>query len=114
MTSSSNPAYQGVAPWIKDESQHRRDMARTINAQLIGKLNVTLDVTLNASAASTTITDARIGYTTAIIPAMAMTADGAAAIAAGIWVDTLKSGSCVVHHASNAAADQKIRFVFIG
>jgi len=113
VTSTSNPAYQGVAPWIKDESQHRRDMARTINALLIGKLNVTLDVTLNASATSTTITDARIGYTTAIIPAMPMTANGAVA-APTIWVDTIKSGSCVVHHASNAAADQKIRFVFIG
>lgn len=113
MTATSNPAYQGVAPWIKDESQHRRDMARTINAQLIGKLNVTTDVTLNASATSTTLVDARIGITTAIIPAMAMTANGAIAVPT-VWVDQIKSGSAVIHHASSAAADQKIRFVLIG
>ena len=113
MTSTSNPAYQGVAPWIKDESQHRRDMARTINALLIGKLNVTQDVTLTPSATSTTIIDARIGVTTAVIAAMPLTANAVAA-ANSCWFDIPLSGKVVVHHASSAAADQKIRFVFIG
>jgi hypothetical protein len=114
MTSNSNPAYQGVAPWIHDEKQHRRDMARTINALLIGKLNVTLDVTLNRSATSTTITDARIGITTAVIPAVALTSDAAQIIDKGIWVDTIQSGSAVVHHVSAPQSDLTIRFVFIG
>jgi len=114
MTSASGPSYPGVSLWTHDEKQHRRDMARTINNMLIGKQNVTLDVTLNVSATTTQITDARIGISTAIIAAMALTADGAAAIDAGIWVSNLKSGSATLNHASNAAADQKIRFVFIG
>lgn len=114
MTATSNPAYQGVAPWIKDESQHRRDMARTINAILIGKANVTIDVTLRASQSTTTITDARIGYTTAVIPAMPLTVNGAVALDSGIWFDVPKSGSVVVHHAAAVAANQTIRFVLIG
>ena len=106
MTTQTSPAYQGVAAWLQDEGQHRRDMARAINQFLIGKLNVTHDVTLSPGATSTTISDARIGITTAIIPATALTASGATAISAGIWADTYLKGSVVLHHASNAAADQ--------
>lgn len=114
MTATSNPAYQGVAPWIKDESQHRRDIARTINAILIGKVNVTIDVTLRAAQMTTTIIDARIGYTTAVIPAMPLTVNGAIALDSGIWFDVPKSGSVVVHHAAAIATNQTIRFVLIG
>jgi hypothetical protein len=114
VTSNSSPGYPGVSLWTHDEKQHRRDMARTINNMLIGKQNVTLDVTLNRSATSTTITDARIGISTAVIPAMAMTSDAAQIIDKGIWVDTILSGSAVVHHVSAPQSDLTIRFVLIG
>jgi hypothetical protein len=114
MTLSSNPGYPGVSLWTHDEKQHRRDMARTINNMLIGKMNVTLDVTLNKSATSTTIIDARIGINTAVIPAVALTSDAAQVIDKGVWVDTILSGSAVVHHSSAPQNDLTIRFVFIG
>jgi hypothetical protein len=114
MTGTSSPAYQGVAPWIVNESQHRRDMARTINALLIGKLNITSDITFTPSSTSTTITDPRIGYTTAIIPAMPLSVNGAIALDSGIWFDAPKTGSVICHHAAAVAADQTIRFIFIG
>lgn len=114
MTATSNLAHQAVAPWIRDESQHRRDIARTVNAILQGGLNVTSDVTLTASSSTTTIVDARIGYTSAIIPAMPLTLNGAIALDSGIWFDMPKTGSVIVHHAADIATDQTIRFVFIG
>jgi len=114
MTSASSPAYQGVAPWIKDESQHRRDMARTINGLLIGKMNVTLDAVIPAGQNQVTLTDARIGITTAIIP-IPLTADSDNLLAKGWWVDTFKSGSCVIHFSqSNPNTDLEVRLVIIG
>jgi hypothetical protein len=109
-----NPAYQGVAPWLQDEGQHRRDIARTTNQLLIGKLNVCLDVTLPTSVSTYTVNDARIGITTAIIP-QPLTANAATLIKGGYWVDTYLKGSAVMHFAAPVvAADLKIRLVLIG
>lgn len=112
--------FPAVAEFIPDEKEHRRALARASNKQLLGKLNVVLSVTLRASQTSTTIRDARIGAFSAIIPAMATTANAAASIAAGIYVDTITPGvgampsSAIIHHASNAATDQTILFVILG
>lgn len=99
---------------MTNDTEHRRQLAQGINLALTGKMNVTLDVTLAANAAMTTIHDPRIGFFSAITPAMPLTANGATALAAGIWVDTMKKGSAVVHHASSANTDQTIRFVILG
>lgn len=110
----SNPGFQPVPEFIPDGSHHRRMIARGMNSILGGKINATIDVTLTASAASTTINDPRIGFYSAVVPAMAMTANAAAALAAGIYIDTMKSGSCVVHHNNTADTDKTIRFLIIG
>ena len=99
---------------MPDERMHRMMIARSMNSVLRGKFNATIDVTLTANAATTTISDARIGYYTAVIPAMGMTASAATSLGAGIYVDTLKTGSCVVHHDNTADTDKTIRFVLIG
>ena len=115
----SNTGYQPVPEMEGDEKAHRRKMARAINQILKGKINCHFDLTLTASATSTIIQDARIGINSIIAPAMAMTADGAAAIVAGIWVGSVTPAigttpaQATVHHASNAAVDQKIRFLII-
>lgn len=114
MTGTSNPGHPAVAPWIKDESQHRRDLARTVNMILQGGMNVTRDITLTVSAASTTIVDARIGLTSAVVPAMPLTVNGAIALDSGIWFDVPKTGSVVMHHAAAVATDQTVRFVILG
>ncbi|HEU5115647.1 MAG TPA: hypothetical protein VFT74_03140, partial [Isosphaeraceae bacterium] len=80
-----------------------RRIATTLNTVISGKLNVTTDVTLTANADSTTLTDARIGFDSAVIPAMPTTANAAAELGAGgLYVNTLLKGSCVIHHANNA------------
>lgn len=110
-----NPNAQPVPEFLIDEKEHRRQIARRVNLITQGKLNVTLDVTLAANAASTTVTDPRIGFYSAVIPAMAMTKDAATELASGnVYVDTLVKGSCVVHHSANAATDRTIRFLIIG
>lgn len=103
-----------VPPFLPDEQEHRRQIAQRLNAVIGGKLNATLDVTLTHDAATTTVNDPRIGYYSAVIPAMATTANGAAAMIAGIYVTGLASETCTIHHHNDAATDQTIRFVIIG
>ena len=108
-------AYQPVPEFLVDEKEHRRQIARQMNGLLQGKLNVAVDVTLTANATSTTITDARIGATSAVVPAMARTAHAASELASGtVYVDGLTKGSCVVHHSNNSQTDRTIRFLIIG
>lgn len=112
---TANPNAQPVPEFLVDDKEHRRQIARRLNLITQGKLNVTLDVTLTANAASTTVTDPRIGFYSAVVPAMAMTKDAATELATGnVYVDTLMKGSCVVHHANNAQTDRTIRFLIIG
>lgn len=103
-----------VPEFLPDEKQHRFLIAKQLNNVINGKINATLDVTLTHSATFTAVIDSRIGYYSAVIPAMALTANGATALSAGIWVDTIISGSCKLHHPSVAATDQKLRLVIIG
>ena len=76
-----------------------------------GKTNNVLDVTLTANAATTTVTDARIGpYTAAVcIP---MTAN-AQAIAMP-YRSTSTAGSMVLTHANDANTDKTFKVVLVG
>lgn len=114
MSSGVLPGFPAVPEAMENEREHRREIARRLNGILQAKVNAYIDVTMTAGAATTTITDARIGITSAVFPAMAKTANGAACIAAGIWVDNQKSGSCRINHRNNAAVDQTARFLIIG
>jgi hypothetical protein len=117
-----NPTWgaQTVPEYLQDADMHRRILARAINSLTRGKMNITLDVILTAGAVSTTISDNRIGYDSAIIPAMPMTASGAAALSAGIYVDGVTApvgttlATAQIHHANSANTDQTIRFLIIG
>jgi hypothetical protein len=111
----TNPNAQPVPEFLVDDKEHRRQIARRVNLMTQGKLNVTLDVTLAANAAGTTVRDPRIGFYSAAIPAMAMTANAARELASGnVYVDTLVKGSCVVHHSPSPETDRTIRFLIIG
>ena len=60
---------------MPDNSQHLRLVSSTLNNVMDGKLNSTGTITLNASATSTTLTDARIGGDSVIV-FMPITANG--------------------------------------
>ena len=111
----TNPTFAPV-PFEPDEVEHRRKLTTKVNELNKGKFNGTLDVTLTANSATTTLTDARIGYYSVIL-FMPMTANASAALAAGtlyIAQSTLKTGSAVVTHANNAQIDRTFRALIVG
>lgn len=82
-----------------------------LNNLLIGKQNVTLDITLNAGAATTTIQDPRIGGTSGFY--FSPTSANAQAIATP-WPSSPGAGSVVLNHANDANADKTFRMLIIG
>jgi len=101
---------------LTDGDMHRRQIAISVNQILTGKINNVLDVTLAASAASTTITDARIGVNTALI-FTPTTANASAEIGAGtIYVVTTSrvNGSVAVTHANNSQTDRTFKVILVG
>lgn len=115
-----NYGYPSVPEDSPDEKDHRRRLARGVNGVLRGHINVTLDVTLTPSAASTSITDPRITQTSAIVPAMAMSSNAAADLAAGIYISNIigatafASGAATINHRNSASTGRIIRFLIIG
>lgn len=104
--------YPPVPVMLNDGAQHRRFLARAINLLLGGKMNAGVDVTLTASATSTTLTDPRIGANS-FIGFMPQTASAATALA-DLYVSGRTNGSATLTHASNSASDQTFRALIIG
>lgn len=109
---ASTRIYQSVSLFNEDEAAHRREIAAVLQGAMQGKLNNTGSLTLTANAATTTLTDPRIGNNSAIL-LMPATANAAAAIAT-TYFDTFADGSCTVHHANNANADKTFVYCVIG
>lgn len=85
-----------------------------VNRSLQGKLNATVDVTLAAGAASTTITDARISIVS-YLQFTPLTADAAAEQASGnMYVSAQQSGQATITHTNNAQTDRSFRVLIIG
>lgn len=115
----SSQGYEAVPEILTDENDrsvagqtHRRKIARALNGVLRGGINCVLDVVVTANATTTTITDARISYFS-FLSTMAFDANGAADQVAGIYFDTLNSGSAVMHHRSNAST-RSLRILILG
>ena len=85
-----------------------------VNNIMRGKINATLDVTLTPSAASTTVSDARIGGSCGIY-LMPLSANAAAEIGNGtIWWSAPSNQTVTLNHANNAQADRTFRLLIIG
>ena len=85
-----------------------------VNNILQGKVNVTLAVTLQANAASTTITDPRIGGSSAIL-LCPLTAHAAAELAGGAcYVASVGKQNAAIAHANSAQTDRSFTAVIIG
>lgn len=91
-----------------------RALARAINEVQTGRLNATLDVTLTAGAATTTVLDARFSEQS-FIGFMPKTANAAAELGAGgLYVSARTSGSATVTHANNAQTDRDFTIIILG
>ena len=106
-------SYPGVDANSADESKHRQQMARVITNLNGGKLNAVADITLNASATSTILTDSRIGPASHIT-LEPVTSDALKAKQAGLFVSARVKGSCTISHASASATDQTFTMLIIG
>jgi hypothetical protein len=83
-----------------------------VNRLMIGRLNATRDVTLTASATTTTLTDSRLGPNS-FIGFMPQTANAKTALA-NIYVTGRTKGSATINHASSANTDQTFTVLIVG
>lgn len=93
-----------------------RQIAVVLKRMLVGGLNVTGDLTLTASANSTTLSDPRINVNSVIL-LMPKTANAQAElsnVAQPLYFDTPASGSVVIHHNNNAQNDRTYRVIILG
>lgn len=104
--------YQGVPEFEPNGAEHRKKIARLSNLLLQGKLNSVIQVTLTANAATTTVTDKRIGANT-WIGFSPLTANAAAA-QSGLYVSSQTNGSATLTHANNAQSDRTFNVLLIG
>lgn len=104
--------FPGVSQLLPNEKEHRSELAAAINRINRGKLNCTIDITLNVSTTSTILVDARIGKTS-YVDFMPQTASAATA-KQSIYITNRGNGSLTVNHASNAATDQTFTCVILG
>lgn len=94
-----------------------REVANAVNGALSGALNCIVDVTLAANAASTTVTDPRVGAGKRIF-LTPQSAHAAAEIGAGtVWIDPANytnKTSFVITHANNAQVDRNFSYAILG
>lgn len=112
LATAAGMGFPAVSPFDDDEARHRREIASVLNNVVQGKLNNVGTLTLTANAASTTLTDARIGAKSTVL-LMPTTANAAGALTT-TYFDTFSDGSCTVHHANNAQADKTFRYAVVG
>jgi hypothetical protein len=86
-------------------------MARSINNQLMGKLNVTTKVTLDAHSTTTTLTDNRIGANS-YIHLMPLTSDAAAENPAP-WISDQQVGSATITHSNSSNTMRSYRVLIL-
>lgn len=112
LATATGAGYPGISTFDGDESQFRRQVANVLNNVLSGKTNNTSSFTVAANAATTTLTNSRIGANSVIL-LMPTTANAAAALA-NVYFTGFLEGSCTVNHANNAQADRTFRYAVIG
>src|SRR5689334_4478687 len=103
-----NPRGLGLPPPGKPP----RDIAVAILQLQQGKTNNTGSVTLTANAATTTISDIRVGINSVILLSP-LTANAAASLPT-IYFNTPGKQSVVINHANNAYTDKTYSYVVIG
>ena len=99
-----------------NEAAHRRQIASTATRAIGGKTNNVGEITLDANAASSTLTDPRLTYFSALLfdP---MTANAAADLYGGgmyITDANRNNGSFVITHPNTADTDKTFRYVIVG
>lgn len=109
----SGRSYQ-TAPidWPGKNEEWIRLIADVVNGVMDGKINATGTVTLTANAASTVLSDMRIGPDSCI-PLMPTTANAATALAT-TYVSSRGKETATITHANNAQTDRTFCYAVLG
>lgn len=113
---ASEIAYPAPTLYYGDKEEWLHLIAAAVQGLMRGKMNAVKTVTLTASAASTTVTDARIGRNTVLVP-IPTTANAAAEWGAGTLYQTHPNATAdqaVLNHANNAQTDRTFAVLMIG
>ncbi len=108
MIQATDPVYT----FWKDPTEWSAKLARAINNILKGKTNNVGEVTLTANAASTVVTDPRVGYYS-VVTLSPTTANAAGAIAT-TYIATYGDGTFTITHANNAQVDKVFKYTVVG
>lgn len=110
----SNQGFLPVPVSHGSDVEHRRVMSNAINELRDGKINATGSVTLTASAASTAVTDARVGGNSMVL-FMPSTANAAAEQGAGtMYVSSVGKQTFTITHANNSQSDRTFSYAVFG
>ena len=111
--------FPAVPLLLLNDKEHRRQLAAGINRINQGKFKCTLDVALNPNTGATVIFDNRIGFKTAVEPAMAFDEAGRLALRYGLFFSGMSpqigatSASITVHHTTQTFTPT-LRFTILG
>lgn len=107
-------AYKVAPLYWGDQAEWTRRVAEVANSAIRGKVNTAGQLTLTASSATTTLTNAHIGGNSEIF-FTARTANAAAEIGAGtMYVSAVGDGTATITHANNSQTDRTFGYVIMG
>jgi hypothetical protein len=89
-----------------------REISEVVNNLIEGKTNNTGTITLNvASATTTTISDARIGYNSVIL--LMPTTANAVSVVASTYISATNKGNAVITHTANTNTDKTYKYIIV-
>lgn len=113
----TSPGFRGLdtppPDTLSDHTKYLRSIRDVVNNLLTGKMNVTIDVSLTPSSATTVIQDSRIGGNSHINIGSPLTANAAAAMPT-TYVSSIGNKTATLTHTSNAQTDRTFRIAIIG
>lgn len=101
-----------IPTYLEDKEEWLRQIALAINLIIDGQSNAIGEITLTASAATTIISDLRVG-TGARILLMPTTANAAAALAT-TYIGATGKQTFTVTHANNSQTDRTYKYIIVG
>ena len=105
---------RAVPSSLRDIAEHVRILATAINGVLDGRQNNIGSVTLATGAASTVVSDRRVGVDS-VVTFMPTTANAAAELGNGtMYVSALTQAAYTITHTNNAQADRTFKYEVTG
>lgn len=97
---------------FNDLGRWSREIAQAVNLIIDGRSNAIGSVTLTSSAASTVVTDLRVGTSSRIL--LMPTTSNAAAALATTYIGTVGNQTFTITHANNGQTDKTFKYAIVG